>query len=349
MPRVAFEPLKSLTCSQQFNAEIEFDWKDISKRYDEETNKFRGIFRVSNAGFGYIAGMIIYPDKDNENRNFFIFWINGAKNGSASFDLKITDTNKTTFVIGGKDHPPINANILDRDGQPVYQFMSESIKGRVETISGTIKTKFEMVAEIERYQTLANLMAMQLVKDVVKPNDFKLKIVTEDDSNSKDEEHHVMFNKDFLSKISEVFRRMIENPNTVESKIGAIKMPDVSLATLEAFKRIFDVGNVKEEDLNVDLLMFAHKYDVLGLVDLCSDYIGNNLKKDTILEVIKAAYFIEDSRLFKKAVAFLMTNLGKIEETPEWKELKKCHPDCFMKITEIMLFEHKFSETLKFQ
>ena len=44
-----------------------------------------------------------------------------------------------------------------------------------------------------------------------------------------------------------------------------------------------------ENCLTVDLMMFGHKYDVPGLIDLCSDYIGNNLKNDIILDVVKAA------------------------------------------------------------
>ena len=61
-------------------------------------------------------------------------------------------------------------------------------------------------------------------------------------------------------------------------------------------------------------------------------YSGN------IFEVIKAAYFIDSDNLLNKAVTFLVKNAKTLKETEEWKMFKKSHPDCFIKMMDLVMF-----------
>ena len=349
------EKVESVTSTSKIVAEIQLNLEDISTRYWKD-DEFFGMIELDHAGLSYQM-FLIFGSVQNSNFKYMGFLIPRAKDANITFNVKVTSVTNKIVVIDDKEErqPSVKNRRL-----VAFDVLLPKFDGKVASISGKISLTMEPGQRVLIKQTLNNKIVKKLCEgclDLQRSNDFKIickPAESDQDAQNEDgiEKDHsvVKFNKDFLIRISEVFRRMIENPNTKESQDGTIKMMDTNAKTLMAFKMAFDHEMYFHENcLTVDLMMFGHKYDVPGLVDLCSDYIGNNLKKDTILEVIKAAYFIEDSRLFKKAVAFLMTNLGKIEETPEWKELKKCHPDCFMKITEIMLFEHKFSETLKFQ
>ena len=61
-------------------------------------------------------------------------------------------------------------------------------------------------------------------------------------------------------------------------------------------------------------------------------YSGN------IFEVIKAAYFIDSDNLLNKAVTFLVKNAKTLKETEDWKMFKKSHPDCFIKMMDLIMF-----------
>ena len=328
--------------------------KKISSWYKEK-DSFCGLLENSSAGLNY---QIFLGCGTSNSTNSLGLIIIGAKVATAKFNIEITNDQKKSLQIADKKerHAQLDDQIA------IFEVKLPNFEGKLETLIGNISVSFEPNEESILRQILNYKIVKKLFKDSSESNDFK--IICQDESEdetkgddtkeedvTKDEKNVVEFNRNFLSKISDVFRRMIENPASTESRDGVIKMVDTNKETLLAFKHAFNCESpiFDKEQISVDLLMFSHKYDIPGLVDLCADYIGNNLEKDTILDIIKAAYFIEDSKLFKKAVAYLMSNLGKFEETSEWNDFKKSHPQCFVKIIEIMLFEHKFSEALKFQ
>ena len=327
--------MDAVTCSAKISAKVEIDLKNVSKKY--VNYGFRGFLPIQCFGYQYVGVIGCIGPNEDQSHVALVFFMIDSENITAQFDLKITD------VFGNVIE--LNEN-LTQEKDRVDFYPLRKLIGRVDFICGKISVTFEPSEDLVRRQSLLKEMACKMIEDCEGEANFKISCKNDGIEESA---RTMEFNKDFLSKISEVFRRMIENTNTREAKEGMVKMDDVNFETIKTFKKVFTHRYIDGKDLSVDLMMFAHKYDIGGLVELCSEYLEDNLDKDIILDVIKAAYFIEDSKLFKKAVAFLMTNLGKIEETPEWNELKKCHPDCFIKITEIMLFEHKFSETLKFQ
>ena len=336
------ESLKSVKCSSKVIAELELDLKEISSRY--HNGNFKGRFALPYAGVigsNYPIFMYCHACSDSISKSHFSLVIPRARNATAKFNIEITSDQNHSGKIADKDQRPFRIE----NQTAVVDITLTNFKGKLDKLKGQISFDFEPDESVKMRQILNNKIVKKLCQDLHQPNDFKIvcQSNSEDDTKEKDG-NYVEFNRNFLCKISEVFRRMIENPNTKESRDGVIKMIDTPTEILEAFKAAFDVKtiNFDKNHISVDLMMFAHKYDIPGLVDFCANYIGNNLEKDTILEVVKAAYFIEDSKLFKKAVAFLLLHLGQFEETPEWNEFKTSHPECFVKITEIMLFGFKF-------
>ena len=57
------------------------------------------------------------------------------------------------------------------------------------------------------------------------------------------------------------------------------------------------------------------------------------------MEVVDAAYKINDDELLKKAVDFVRLNLKSFEEIEEWKDFIKSNPGCVAKMMEFMMFK----------
>ena len=150
------------------------------------------------------------------------------------------------------------------------------------------------------------------------------------------------FNKSILSSVSEVFERMIQNPNSKEAKESNVEIKDFSLETIKTFEKIL-VGNEKvvKKELTMELKMFAHKYFIEPLEKECNDYIKNNLSLENIFDVIKGAYLGNDKELFKAAFNFVKENLGTFQESEEWNDLKKTHPECMAEMMYFLMFNQK--------
>ena len=77
------------------------------------------------------------------------------------------------------------------------------------------------------------------------------------------------FNKNLLSKMSEVFKQMVGG-NSKEAKSNCVEINDFAPKTIRAFDRVaFGNDPIKNEDLTTDLLMFANKYFMKPLMQKC--------------------------------------------------------------------------------
>ena len=88
--------------------------------------------------------------------------------------------------------------------------------------------------------------------------------------------------------------------------------------------------------------MLAHKYDVKPLFQFCERQIGldigERIHNNKMFEVIKAAYFIDSDYLLNKAVEYLVKNTRRFDDNEDWKVFKKAHPDCFIKMMDLIMF-----------
>ena len=152
------------------------------------------------------------------------------------------------------------------------------------------------------------------------------------------------FNKSILSSVSEVFERMIKNPNSKEAKESHVEIKDFSMETIKTFEKIL-VGNEKvaKKELTMELKMFAHKYFIEPLEKECHDHIKNNLTIKNIFDVIKGAYLGNDKKLFEAASKFVKANLGtfQFQDSEEWNQLKKTHPECMAEMMYFLMFNQK--------
>ena len=57
------------------------------------------------------------------------------------------------------------------------------------------------------------------------------------------------------------------------------------------------------------------------------------------MEIVDAAYKINDDNLLKKAMEFVGLNYGSFDEIEEWKDFIKSNPKCVAKMMEFIMFK----------
>ena len=139
------------------------------------------------------------------------------------------------------------------------------------------------------------------------------------------------FNKTLLSMISEVFSRMIQASNSKEALTNSVEINDFSPDTIKAFQRVaFGNDGIKDEDLTPELLMFAQKYLMKPLVAKIKTKLMDSISNETIFDLIKVAYLIDDHDMLKETSKYLLKNMKQLKGTPEWNAFKNEHHECLI-------------------
>ena len=95
--------------------------------------------------------------------------------------------------------------------------------------------------------------------------------------------------------------------------------------------------NLVEDDLTVDLLMFANKYCILALVKVVINHLSSNLTHENIYAVIEGAYLIENDELLQAAALFVKRSTEKFKNNERWIKFKSQHPKCAVKLLDFMM------------
>ena len=148
-------------------------------------------------------------------------------------------------------------------------------------------------------------------------------------------EQQFEFDKATLCMLSPVFKRMIENPETKESKNNKVEINDFSSETIKTFQALLNGGeSLKTEKITGELLMFADKYDISSLRTFCEDHFV--ITKENTLGFTKAGYLINNEKILKAVAKFFRENKLTLDEG--WKEFQKNHPEGLMRIMNLLHF-----------
>ena len=148
-----------------------------------------------------------------------------------------------------------------------------------------------------------------------------------------------MFNKALICSISDVFKTMFQNPDNAEFQNGTVRMEEIDPSTIKAFERFLNCHIIKEEDLNVGMLLFADRYNIQPIVQLCLKHLRKNVTKENFVEIAKASDLINDKDLLQASVTFAIKNIGTFDDDPEVRQFMRSNPACFAKVFENMMFK----------
>ena len=154
------------------------------------------------------------------------------------------------------------------------------------------------------------------------------------------EDEEVKINKNFLIKISDVFKAMITNPKNVEAKQSYVVLENVPLDVIKLFKKIFYDGNVTKEVFDLELLMFADRYNIQLLVNLCKVQIMKTICKENLKDILTVADALNDDQLLQGIVDFVINNKGSFDNDQDWQDIITNNPKCFARMFKMIMFKN---------
>ena len=126
---------------------------------------------------------------------------------------------------------------------------------------------------------------------------------------------------------SDVFEAMFLNIETIEAISGEVEINDIQADTMETLLYFLYNEEVKETKLiNAKLLCAADKYNLIGLMGVCTEYLKKNLCFENAVDVLVAAHLTNQKDLFDTTSTFVKKNEGSLKKTSTWKEFKKTNP-----------------------
>ena len=151
----------------------------------------------------------------------------------------------------------------------------------------------------------------------------------------------IKFEKQLLVNVSAAFRGMLESPWSEESKNGYVEIKEVKPETILAFKNLLINDNgFKKKDLNVEIMIFADRYDIKALFNLCVKHLDSfDVNNENIFDTIQALCLIKHETFFKKGILLLKKHYGALKQDPRWKEFAKNHWDCVLEMLELLVQE----------
>ena len=150
------------------------------------------------------------------------------------------------------------------------------------------------------------------------------------------------FNKTLLSMVSEVFAKMVQGSFNKEATSNSVEIIDFSADTIRTFQKFaFENEEIKDEEMNMELLMFAQKYLMKPLIAKCRERLFANITHGNVFEIIKTAYFIDDEDVFKEASEYLKANSDELKDTDDWLSFEDANPKIIAKVYRFMMFDSK--------
>ncbi|KAG5675424.1 hypothetical protein PVAND_005330 [Polypedilum vanderplanki] len=139
-------------------------------------------------------------------------------------------------------------------------------------------------------------------------------------------------------KRSDMFDKMLSNEETSEAQSGIARV-------VESYEVIYELCRFLyydhfDENLAVDLIMAANKYQVNDLFEKLEKYLENNITKENFFDVFIHADLVKSNILKKSVIDFVIKNRKEIFKTELWKELKTNHVQLAMLVYEKFMLEH---------
>ncbi|KAJ5070894.1 hypothetical protein M0811_01875 [Anaeramoeba ignava] len=150
--------------------------------------------------------------------------------------------------------------------------------------------------------------------------------------------------KSILSSRSEYFKSLF-NSKMKEYQENKLILKDVSNSILFSILNYFYSGKIEINLENViEILIFSSKYLIDELIEICSNFIKNNLQIETIVDILKLSERMNLNQLLDSSYKFIFENLHKFIKTSFFLELEENHLNSillndFILINEFELFQ----------
>ncbi|KAJ5073843.1 btb/poz domain-containing protein [Anaeramoeba ignava] len=150
--------------------------------------------------------------------------------------------------------------------------------------------------------------------------------------------------KSILSSRSEYFKSLFDS-KMKENKENKLILKDVPSSILFSILNYFYSGKIEINLENaIQILIFSSKYLINELIEICLNFIKNNLQFETIIDVLKLSETMNLNQLLDSSYKFILENFEKFIKTSFFLELEENHLNFillndFIPINEFEMFQ----------
>ena len=323
---------EEISCEEKLvKTKLRLNLKDIDKHYSSDgTLKFVKCLPSPILGSQSLALLVHYVQS---TKYITLRSVHGVKNLKIQVDLEVllTDSSRIKIVESYGATP-----FLDHL-RCIHKI--RNTEARIQTITGILTLTFEPEDRVALKdeliykfgESVLEIENAEIGKEAKPKKPMEIKIECQGEK--------IEFHKSLLAKISDVFQNMVENPNFIESHNGVITMKEVSSNTIKAFKKLLYDERIEDSDLDAELMLFCDRYNIKPMVDLCSQHLQSKITRENLMEIVDAAFKINDDDLLKKAVDFVRLNYRSFDDIEQWENFMKSNPECAVKMMKFMMFK----------
>uniref|UniRef100_A0A7E4VM17 BTB domain-containing protein n=1 Tax=Panagrellus redivivus TaxID=6233 RepID=A0A7E4VM17_PANRE len=208
-----------------------------------------------------------------------------------TFSLKNTNITEQFFVN-------FNSDILSH-GSPF--FISHDL---LRSCGAIQDGKFTIVCDVAVELPVSDFKAVPHIHELLHESCPQVTMLVEDEE--------LQMNKAILMSVSPVFNAMF-NHDTQEARSGCVKIDDFSYDTVDNVID-FILGSTSRKltaSEIIDMLKFADKYDISGLIVYFEAFLAKNVTPDNVADITTYAYAYSRDVLKAKCAKFVSKKVGK--------------------------------------
>ena len=140
-----------------------------------------------------------------------------------------------------------------------------------------------------------------------------------------------------LSARSQVFKAMFQ-ASMKEREEREVIIEDIKPVVFAEMLHFIYTGETKGntfEEIGIELLAAAEKYELLSLKEICEDNLCSGLTNSNAVQYLILGYLYKAFKLREKALKKVATNMASIVKTEAFKELKQ-YPDILIDILKVV-------------
>ena len=133
--------------------------------------------------------------------------------------------------------------------------------------------------------------------------------------------------KNILAARSSVFAAMFRH-EMAEKINNTVKITDIDHEVFEEVLRYIYMGETSSltDETAIELLIAADKYELNRLKIICEVFMGKNLTKDNVTDILIVADAHCSTLLKTQALEFINTHIKDVQDTNGYKSMRKSHP-----------------------
>ncbi|XP_065203292.1 speckle-type POZ protein B-like isoform X4 [Planococcus citri] len=140
--------------------------------------------------------------------------------------------------------------------------------------------------------------------------------------------------KVILAARSPVFKAMFKN-NLMENQQNRVEIKDADENVFQEVLRYIYTGKVENlNDIALELMLIAEKYDLAQLKGMCLKVLGSLLSVNNVVKILIIADLNNAHYLKTQAVEYIRANVLKVMRSKDWTDLN-AHPDLMNNILDV--------------